>query len=48
MKKSHLLGVVCAMSIIGTANTSLFEITATSLELNITDSSLQFDGLLLF
>lgn len=48
MKKLHLLGVVCAMSFIGTANTSLIEITATSFEQNITDFTLQFDGLLLF
>ena len=43
MKKSHLLGTLCAVGFIGTANASLIDITATSTSQNFTDFTLQFD-----
>ena len=43
MMKPHLLGVVCAMGFIGTANASLIDITATSNNPSFTGFTLQFD-----
>ena len=43
MKKSHLLGAVCAVGFVGTANASLIDITATSNNPDFTGFTLQFD-----
>ena len=43
MKKSRLLGAVCAVGFIGTANASLISITATSINPSFTDFTLQYN-----